>query len=272
MDKENRTNTIKKKLAKVYKINVIDAENLSLAATYRSTLGRLVTWLLILVLVSSVFTVACVSLTPLKRLIPGYGNIEENQKYLELKSKIHDLEAGVEAQQTYINGLQKMFDGELDRTVLPEIDKRLPISNDGEQVVSKISIAEAKNAIGLNKAYFTSPVQGSISAGFDIETEHFGVDVLAVRGTPIKAIAPGMVTSADWSLDSGNSICIQHANNTISFYKHNSSLLKNTGDYVKAGEAIAIIGNTGTLSDGPHLHFELWYNGSPINPENYITF
>ena len=82
----------------------------------------------------------------------------------------------------------------------------------------------------------------------------------------------GYVISSDWTLESGNTVAIQHANNIVSFYKHNSSILKKAGSFVQAGEAIAIIGNSGTLSDGPHLHFELWYNGHPVNPAEFINF
>ena len=95
---------------------------------------------------------------------------------------------------------------------------------------------------------------------------------MAPKNTAIKAIMDGYVFTSDWTLETGNTIGIQHTNNLISFYKHNSALLKKTGSFVKAGEAVSIIGNTGTLSNGPHLHFELWYNGKAVNPKNYIIF
>ena len=206
--------------------------------------------------------------------MPGYGDIEENQKYLILKDKITELEAGVEVQQTYIIGLQKMLAGELDKSSLPETLAHPHVTNEGKdkQVISSDVISQAKSNRGLKSSYFSSPVQGSISAKFDAKIAHYGVDVLAAKGTAIKAVAPGIVVNSDWSLDAGNTVSIQHDNNTISVYKHNSALLRKTGDHVKAGEAIAIIGNTGTLSDGPHLHFELWYKGAPVDPEHYITF
>ena len=95
---------------------------------------------------------------------------------------------------------------------------------------------------------------------------------MAPKNTPIKASLDGFVIQSDWTMDSGNTIGVQHDNNVITFYKHNSSNLKKTGDKVKAGEAIAIIGNSGELTDGPHLHFEIWYQGKPMNPSDFIEF
>ena len=120
--------------------------------------------------------------------------------------------------------------------------------------------------------YLMPPISGVISSGFDAATEHFGVDILAPHDTPVKAIWDGHVITADWTLETGYTIGIQHSNDMVSFYKHNATLLKRNGAFVRAGEAIAIIGNTGKLSSGPHLHFELWLQGKPVDPTNYIDF
>jgi len=266
----------KERLARGYKLVIIDEENLSQSASYKGTLLKYLTWIGLILLATVLLTVALIAFTPVRRLVPGYGDIEENQKYIELKKKIAELEAGVEVQQTYIDGLQQMFSGELDRTTLPETMTEAQVQYSApavkKEIVTETDRKTSQVTAGLTATYFSTPLKGSISAPYDAKTAHYGVDILAAKGTAIKSVAPGVVINSDWSLDSGNTISIQHDNNTISVYKHNSSLLKNTGDFVKAGEAIAIIGNTGTLSDGPHLHLELWYAGSPVNPENYITF
>ena len=124
----------------------------------------------------------------------------------------------------------------------------------------------------LEHLYLVPPVKGTISAGFSEAQSHFGIDVLAPKSTPIKAILDGHVIFSDWTLETGNTIGIQHNNNMVSIYKHNSSLLKKMGSFVKAGEAVAVIGNTGTISSGPHLHFELWVDGLPIDPQKFINF
>jgi len=131
---------------------------------------------------------------------------------------------------------------------------------------------EAVNDIPLEQLFFIPPITGRMSEGFMPDKKHYGVDILAPKNTPIKAVMDGYVITSDWTLETGNTIGIQHANGIVTFYKHNSALLKKTGSLVKAGEAVAIIGNTGTLSDGPHLHFELWHKGKPINPIDFINF
>ena len=124
----------------------------------------------------------------------------------------------------------------------------------------------------LQQQLFIAPISGEGSAPFDLDQHHRGIDILAPKDTPVKAIMDGYVFISDWTLETGNTIGIQHVDGLVSFYKHNSSLLKGQGSFVRAGEAIAIIGNTGTLSDGPHLHFELWHNGVALDPAEYINF
>ncbi|MEL6844618.1 MAG: M23 family metallopeptidase, partial [Bacteroidota bacterium] len=148
-----------------------------------------------------------------------------------------------------------------------EMDQRIQ-----EQAMLSRTVNFSPRDRPIEQMYFMSPVQGEISAGYMPDKKHFGVDVLAPKNTAIKAAMDGFVITSDWTLETGNTLGIQHANNVITFYKHNSVLLKKVGDYVKSGEAIAIIGNTGTLTDGPHLHFELWHKGKPIDPLDYVGF
>lgn len=124
----------------------------------------------------------------------------------------------------------------------------------------------------IDRNSFVPPIKGVISDTFAPARSHYGTDIVAPKGTPIQAVRSGTVILSAWSADTGHMIAIQHDNNLVSWYKHNSARLKNAGDRINAGEAIAIIGNTGEMTNGPHLHFELWYNGQPVNPENYISF
>ena len=111
-----------------------------------------------------------------------------------------------------------------------------------------------------------------ITAGFDPFKEHYAIDIVTTEGTGIKSTLDGHVIFANWNINTGYVIIIQHQNNLISVYKHNSVLLKKVGNFVRAGEVVAIVGNTGELSTGPHVHFELWYDGKPLNPEEYVIF
>jgi murein DD-endopeptidase MepM/ murein hydrolase activator NlpD len=132
---------------------------------------------------------------------------------------------------------------------------------------------ENKNTdANLQDISFFPPIKGIVTEKFDAKTKHLGVDLVAQANEPIKAIADGTVVFASWTEDTGNVIGIQHQGNIVSFYKHNAALLKKQGDFVRAGDVIAIIGNTGRLSSGPHLHFEIWYKGNAINPEKFISF
>jgi murein DD-endopeptidase MepM/ murein hydrolase activator NlpD len=118
-----------------------------------------------------------------------------------------------------------------------------------------------------------APIRGSVTDSFDPENAHFGTDIVSpIKNEAIKSVYAGMVIFASWTSDFGFVIQVQHENDLISVYKHNSVLLKTVGDAVSAGDAIAIMGNTGELTTGPHLHFEIWHKGEPINPENYIAF
>jgi murein DD-endopeptidase MepM/ murein hydrolase activator NlpD len=126
--------------------------------------------------------------------------------------------------------------------------------------------------MSIKKMHFFAPVKGLITSEFNAAEDHFGIDLVSQPDRPILATLAGTVVFADWTVETGYVIQIQHENNLVSVYKHNRSLFKRMGDRVRAGESVAIIGNTGELSSGPHLHFEIWHNGVAVNPKNYIVF
>lgn len=266
----------KEKLKDTFRILVIDVEDLKQVGSYQFTMARLYTYIISFIVIFSILLISLIAFTPLKRLMPGYGDIEENYKFVELRNKLTELEADLEDQIVYTQGLQNMLSGQnLEETELPP-KKNDSDGKEGEKsssvVVSDTELKESKITQSLNNQYFVAPLSGTISAPFNRLKNHLGVDILAPKGTAVKTISAGVVISSDFALETGNTMAIQHPNNLISVYKHNSALLKNVGDKVSPGEAIAIIGNTGELTDGPHLHFELWYDGNVINPENFINF
>jgi len=217
------------------------------------------------------------SFKPVKELVFGFDDVKSSSAFIELNKQVIELETALENQNVYINGLTKMINGDVN-TVLASSPEVVQIEQNS--MVSQPTTKPKKEKIATtnekklrNKLiHFVSPVRGRISAGFNALEDHFGIDVIAPKNSPISAVADGVVINADWTIQTGNTISVQHPDNIVSIYKHNSALLKKTGELVKSGEAIAIIGNTGEQTTGPHLHFELWYKGMALDPINYISF
>jgi Membrane proteins related to metalloendopeptidases len=239
--------------------------------------------------------------TPLKRYIPGYGDFTRDSEIAELSSKVKGLENEIEAHRRYNENFRKILTGDLaditeeavkkqgkpDNFVdtLPNDIDRIPEDEALRAAVASGTFTTDPNAAPpkalsprwsatcpSNSLFFIPPVSGEITAPFDLRKSHFGLDVAAPKNTAIKATADGTVVSAGYTVETGYSIAVQHPNNVLTIYKHNSVLLRREGDVVKAGEAIAIIGNSGESSTGPHLHFELWHKGRAVDPALYINF
>jgi murein DD-endopeptidase MepM/ murein hydrolase activator NlpD len=282
-------------LRHIYRLVIMNDETFEEVGSYRLTMLNFYILLSSIVVVVAIIVVALIAVTPLKKYIPGYGTGIAQQEVRVLTRSIDSLEAEIEAYDLYYENVQKMLvnkveteddirrsgevEGSLDsiEPVEPsDVDEQLRKEVELDQIGAIVQSGQERSfqnrRTSLAQIYFVPPLNGEISAPFAPDKEHLGVDVLAPKNTAIKAALDGYVFISDWTLETGNTIGIQHDNNIITFYKHNSSLLKKAGSYVKAGEAIAIIGNTGTQSDGPHLHFEMWYNGKPMNPIDYISF
>ena len=255
-----------------------------------------------LIVGTAFLVMAAIIWTPLKRYIPGYGDFNRDAQISELVGKVSELESEMEATRRYNENIRKILVGDLsdmskkaaekqgEPTVmadtLPRDAERIPEDAQLRAAVLKGTFtsepppALAAAAVGsavprdvpLEQISFMPPVSGDITSGFDLQKSHFGVDVAAAKNTAVKAAATGVVISSGYTVETGYSIAIQHPNNVVTMYKHNSVLLKETGSAVKSGEAIAIIGNSGETTSGPHLHFELWYKGRPANPVDYINF
>ncbi|MGB1282683.1 MAG: M23 family metallopeptidase [Schleiferiaceae bacterium] len=231
-------------------------------------------------------TTTVIAFTPLKELIPGYDSSKLRREAIELALTTDSLTAAIDRNERYIQGVQRILKGEVIDTVLQELETDTS-SNNAEIVLSDPSPqdsafrewVEEENAFTLSQGgaelgipQLISPLEGIITSGFDKATNHFAVDIAAASNTPIKTCYEGTVIFADWTSETGNIIIVQHENNLLSAYKHNSALLKEVGEFVRSGEAVAIIGNSGENSTGPHLHFELWFEGAPIDPQNFIQF
>ncbi len=281
------------RLRHTYRLVVMNNETFEEIGSYRLTLLNVYIWLSTLVVLVAIIVVLAIFYTPLRRYVPGYGKINETSELYELNKQLADMERQFKEQQTYTENFRKMLIGEFDipeedmdaETALNYVDsiKEVKRIEEDEMLRQEYELNERLRSrqrstsinfdnVPLEQIYFTPPMKGQISAGFMPEKKHYGVDILGPKNTPIKAALDGFIITADWFLETGHTIAIQHSNNIITFYKHNSALLKKVGENVKAGEAVAIIGNSGTLSSGPHLHFEIWQNGKPVNPEDFVNF
>ncbi|MBP6828140.1 MAG: peptidoglycan DD-metalloendopeptidase family protein [Saprospiraceae bacterium] len=242
--------------------------------------------------------------TPLKRYIPGYGDFTRDDEIAELTTKVNNLEDEIQAHRRFNDNIRKIMNGDLadmskeaaakqgvpadsmnaipaeDIERIPEDERLRAEVARGTFTADPTAVASASAGVGsllprevpLEQLFFVPPVSGEMTSGFDLPKSHFGIDVAAPKNTAVKAAADGVVISAGYTVETGYSIAIQHPNNVVTMYKHNSVLLKETGSTVKAGEAIAIIGNSGENTSGPHLHFELWHKGRPVDPGDYINF
>lgn len=229
--------------------------------------------------------------TPMGRLVPERSESNFSAQIYQIALHVDSLERAVAARDAFIVRVKDLvyeqFEYEDD---VPDPNKQRaegePVavpekSEELRELMESVNTeAELGNLIentltsnnSISAMIFLAPIKGMVSDTFAPSRNHFGTDVVAPKGSLIKATQKGTVLVATWSADTGHMLAIQHDNNVVSFYKHNASLLKKTGDRVTAGEGIAIIGNTGEMTEGPHLHFELWFNGQPINPQRYIQF
>lgn len=232
---------------------------------------------------------ALIVFTPLKRYIPGYSDQETKRNAYRSTLLADSLEQRVRDQEHYLANLQRVLNGQLaaDSANLfnpaasePSAADLRPGGSDS-LLRDRIAREEAYDVVTGNGSEGTRdlagmilfpPLRGMITARHDRAKGHYGVDVVAKADAAVKACLEGTVLAAAWTTDAGHVLYIQHRNDLVSVYKHNSVLLRKTGDKVRAGEAIAIVGDSGELSSGPHLHFELWQKGEPIDPQAYIVF
>lgn len=233
-----------------------------------------------------VLTSLLIAFTGLREYIPGYSSTSLKKKATRLIYEADSLKTRLAIIERYTAALKPVLTGEIKpekidsirieaQSSLVDDSKLLATQQDSlfrEKVDGKDRYPLLDGAEGRAKIVFFSPLTGNISQSFNMNEKHYALDIVAKTGTPVKAISDGTVVLAEWTAETGYVITIQHPNEFISVYKHNGTLLKQQGDVVKSGEAIANVGSTGELTTGPHLHFELWNNGFPVDPTDYIDF
>jgi len=251
-------------------------------------------------------TLFLIAFTPLREFIPGYTRDEIVQLAYQNQMKIDSLETLITSHEKLLFAMNMAFSGEIpfeeiretrdsmivinpadivfersreDDLLREQVERserfnlaQRPRSTTAESTDGAVHSATSFNTQSISPMLFFVPLEGTIIADFDAKNKHFGIDITGRVNDVIKAAQSGTVVSANWTIDANYVITIQHENNMLSIYKHNSALLKRVGDFVRAGEPIAFIGNFGEGFKGPILHFELWFQGSPVNPRDYVPF
>jgi murein DD-endopeptidase MepM/ murein hydrolase activator NlpD len=231
-----------------------------------------------------------IAFTDLRELIPGYPDVTVREDIVRNAILLDSLEHEIKLRDLYLNNIQKIINGETPDNFTSDADTlksqdRIEFSRSVEDSILRQQI-ESEEAFDLSvtrdyrerqvdfyRMAFYPPVKGLISAHFDPARSHFATDIVGVPGGVVHSTLDGTVIFTGWTLETGYVIAVQHSNNLVSIYKHNSRLLRSVGAVVRAGEDIALMGTTGELyTTGPHLHFELWYNGQPIDAEKFILF
>ncbi|MDR2848377.1 MAG: M23 family metallopeptidase [Bacteroidales bacterium] len=235
-------------------------------------------------------SIALVMFTPMREWVPGYPTQTMRNQLVANILRIDSLEYELQTRDKYFRAMNAFIAGREPELTEPPADssnanysKIIFTRSEQDSLLRKqveeeeqfnfvTGSAAAREETSILKTHFFKPIDGIVTSKFDMKDKHLGIDLVAKPNEVVKAVLDGTVIISAWTVDTGYVIELQHGSNLLTVYKHNASLLKKSGDQVKAGDAIAIIGNSGDLSTGPHLHFEIWQSGKPVNPEDYIVF
>ncbi|MFD2825106.1 M23 family metallopeptidase [Leeuwenhoekiella polynyae] len=287
MAKPKERKKFKKRLLHKYRLLILNEDTFEERVSFKLT--RLNVFIVVgfSIIILIALTTILIAYTPLREYIPGYSSVKLKRQATELMFETDSLKRQLDINEQYYASIKKVLTGDVDEVDFNKdsillIEPRdtgglnMQISKEDsllrEQVANEDRYNLFEPASSTVSFSLFPPVKGNITEGYDAEEKHYGVDVVVPKNEAVKAAADGTVIFSEWTAETGYVIILDHGNNLISVYKHNASLTKDQGDLVKAGEVIATAGSTGKLSTGPHLHFELWNNGYPVDPTNYISF
>ncbi len=285
MPKKKKHNLINK-LSDRFHILLVKEKTLEKKKLFSSSVINLISSSLFAFLLLLSITFLLIYFTPLKEYFRGYTSVELRENAVENSMKLDSLENLYIIQSTYINSLKDLLSGNISFEDFDQYDENIEnniveleiieTNRDDSLLRAVVEEEDKYNAFDIQGQRFTSvlfpPVKGGLSSVFDVDTKHYGVDIVIPENSPVHSISEGIVVFSEWTSATGFVIIIEHLNGLTSIYKHNSSIIKNQGDRVDTGEIIAFSGNTGSLTTGPHLHFELWHQGEPVDPQSYIDF
>lgn len=276
-----------RKLLHKYRMVILNEDTFEERVSFKLTklnVFVVVTLSAILLIAGTTFLIA---FTGLREYIPGYSSAALKRQATQLNYKTDSLQTVLMLNNQYYESIRRVLTGDLEPGNLnrdslgrsQQIDPALldlaPSRADSllrEEVAQEDKYNVLETAGSSMEFALFPPVKGPISDPYDLKSRHYAVDVVVAKNAPVKSVADGRVIFSEWSAATGYVMIIEHDYGLISVYKHNSSLTKDQGDFVRSGEVIANAGSTGELSTGPHLHFELWKEGNPVNPSDYIDF
>lgn len=285
-------NSFLKKLKNKYRLIVFNETSFKEVWGIKLSRLKLISISVLTFIFISFLIIITIAYTPLKEYIPGYPSGEIKTNIILNALKVDSLEEELRLKDQYFQNIKSIISGsEINNFIdnksdnikdsIYKVNLNHKIIEDDSLLRAKIE-NEDKYNVSLNLQYqktddlsdihFFPPLKGIVTNKFNKKDKHFGVDIVSSANEPISATLKGRVIFASWTLETGNVIQIQHENNIISIYKHLDHLIVEEGDEVNKADPIAFVGNTGEITTGPHLHFELWYNGKSLNPEDYINF
>ena len=285
-NKKQKKNSINK-LTRSYKVVVSSEDTFEERLSFSTNKFNVFLVMTLYSIILIAFTISVVFFTQLREMVPGYSSSDLLTQAIYLTKKTDSLENELELNNIFYKSIENVLSGKTEQIIYKDslnfinetdnIDLQALLANAEDSILRKYVEEEdkfnlTKNELVIENKMFVNPVKGQITQKFDPLNNHFALDILVDTGTPVKSILEGKVIFSEWSVDTGHVLIIDHGDDIISVYKHNSKVLKTQNNFVKAGEVIAYSGNQGALSTGPHLHFELWKNGTPINPEPLFNF
>lgn len=288
---KNITNkkTLLQKLRYKYRLIILNEDTFEQKTSLRLSRMNLYVLASVFFLVVVIFVTTVIAFTPLKYYMPGVGSVDIRTQLIEVEMLTDSIQTQLDKRNLWLRNFQMAISGDLDSTFF--LSDSLPMANLEEVNIDEVSeeelnfreevkeelkdeVTNVVEAQVTKSSYFAlrfiPPTEGIVVGEYDPSQGHYGVDIAGKDQENVKAVEAGVVLLADWNPATGYVVAIQHKNNTVSFYKHNSVLLKKVGSFVKRGEVIALMGNSGHLSDGPHLHFELWRDGKAVDPMKYL--
>ncbi|MCP4122565.1 MAG: M23 family metallopeptidase [Bacteroidetes bacterium] len=288
MEKEFKRKTRWQRIKLRYQFNIMNEETYEVKSVFSFSMLNLVIWAFMFALLIGLASYAIIAFTPIKQYVPGYGKVDDRRLALEHQLMADSISLWASNVERKMEIIEHVLKGDLDTGIQTEdlfnnnYDSLDIFSYSKEDSLLRIEVEqrerfsifddEEETSGSLSEIIIYPPVKGVVSDSFNTKEEHYGIDIVATHNNEVKSILDGRVVLSEFTIETGYVIAVQHDANILSIYKHNSKLNRKVGNFIQQGEVIAVSGNTGEWTNGSHLHFELWYNGEPVDPVRFIDF